>query len=1173
MINLSTSILNMKEIAPLSNMIDGGALPALVTGLSPIHRAHLASALRHKMDMPIFIICPDDTSAEQTAKNMESFLNIEVPVLLTRELSLYSAEGVSRTAEHNRIKTLYALTRGECPVLVCAVSALLIRTAPPEILESFAFSLKVGETVELEKIERQLVSSGYIFSEQISGVGQFSKRGGILDFFSPAYKQPVRCEFWGDDLDSMGFFEVENQRRTENIQEAIILPAMETIMAADSNISETLETILQKLRKKKTNPQLEKLIETLEYDTEKIRENMGVSSADRYLSLVYEKKATALDYIPYDALVFLDQPSKITEHAKEYLRELTDDLRSLTETGILLKSLADFSIDQNGLFEKLSEFPLIFMDAFTFSRFPIEPQSIISVNAKQLPCYSGNGDAVSKEAETYKKLKYRTIILAADERRAKLLQSMLQARGISASLDLELSKLPEGTDCTIAIGGFSCGFEYESIKLAVLSDMQFVRKQDKKKNLRGTHKEHKGKKIDSYADLSVGDLVVHDIHGIGRFEGIIQMEIDGVYKDYIKISYAGADSLYVPVTQLDLVYKYVGASEDKTVKLSKMGGVEWKKTKTRAKAAAKIMAKELIRLYAERRNRPGYAFPSDTPWQTEFEDSFGFAETDDQLKSVDEIKDDMESTVPMDRLLCGDVGFGKTEVALRAVMKCVMDGKQAAILVPTTVLAQQHYQTAMQRFFGYPVNIDMLSRFRTPAQIRETLRKLREGSVDIVVGTHRLIQKDVYFKELGLLVVDEEQRFGVGHKERLREMAKQVDTLTLSATPIPRTLNMAMSGIRDMSTLEEPPQNRQPVNTVVMEHDWTMVADAIRREVQRGGQVFYLHNRTETIDRVAYKISQMVENISVGVAHGKMSQEQLGSVMEDMVSGDLSVLVCTTIVETGIDIPNANTLIIEDADRLGLSQLHQIRGRVGRSGRRANAYFTFKRDKILSEVAEKRLLAIREFAEFNSGIKIAMRDLEIRGAGNLLGAEQSGHMIDVGYDMYLKLLEEAVLEERGEKPPVRADCAADLAVSANIPESYVKSPEQRMDLYRRIAVIRTEEEADDLMDELVDRFGDPPSGVNALVHVALLRGEAGRAGIKDINQKHGSLQFILEDFDMEAVSKLYSMSKYKGRVKLVAGEKPCISLRLNSKRRAVEEARQLVLDYKDTKDDEMKGTE
>ncbi|MCM1150144.1 MAG: transcription-repair coupling factor, partial [Butyricicoccus sp.] len=810
----------------------------------------------------------------------------------------------------------------------------------------------------------------------------------------------------------------------------------------------------------------------------------------------------------------------------------------------------------------LLEHALVLGESFVQGRCRPEPRAAVSITAKQLPSYGGSMETAADDVRHYLSSGFAVAVLASDERRCPLLQEFFERHGISSRVVKSIdSPFAEG-ECVIAPGALSGGFEYPHSRLAVLTDAQL---------LHGGFRAQKRKKpksnrraLESCADLSVGDLVVHEHHGIGRFAGVSRMKVDGVEKDYIKICYAGTDCLYVPATQLDLVSKYIGGGEERPVKLSKMGGTEWARAKSRAKAAAKELAGELIKLYAERRRLPGHAFAADSDWQNQFEDSFGYQETDDQLRCIAEIKRDMESSVPMDRLLCGDVGYGKTEVALRAVMKCVLDGKQAAILVPTTVLAQQHYQTAMQRFFGYPVRIEMLSRFRTPAQVKATLRGLADGGVDIVIGTHRLIQKDIIFKDLGLLVVDEEQRFGVTHKERLKEMSRGVDVLTLSATPIPRTLNMAMSGLRDMSTLEEPPQDRLPVQTYVMEHDWDVVCDAIRREVQRGGQVYYLHNRVDSIERTAARILKMLPEVSIAVAHGKMDEDTLSGVMESVSAGETQVLVCTTIIETGIDIPNVNTLIIEDADRLGLAQLHQIRGRVGRSNRRASAYLTFRRDKVLSEIAEKRLDAIREFAEFNSGFRIAMRDLEIRGAGNLLGAEQSGHMIDVGYDMYLKLLEEAVLEERGERVEVRAQCPADLAVSANIPERYVRSPEQRMDLYRRIAMIRTEEEADDLTDELIDRFGDPPGSVNSLIHVALLRGEATRAGISEISQKNGALRFKLESFDFARVSELYALPEYRGRVKVEAGQTPLLSLKLQGGKRVIETAREFVAAWQST---------
>ena len=679
--------------------------------------------------------------------------------------------------------------------------------------------------------------------------------------------------------------------------------------------------------------------------------------------------------------------------------------------------------------------------------------------------------------------------------------------------------------------------EYPLSKIAVLTEGQLIaRSEPKRKPAKKTGSTNR-QKLNSFTDLTPGDLVVHENYGIGRFVAMEQIKVDGAVKDYIKIAYQGSDTLFVPATQLDLVSKYIGGGgEDSNVKLNKIGSDAWQKTKAKARKAAKDMAGELIQLYAARKRQSGYAFSADAPWQKEFEDNFPYPETDDQLRCIADIKHDMESPIPMDRLLCGDVGFGKTEVALRAVMKAVMDGKQVAILVPTTVLAQQHYQTAVARFRGFPVTIDVLSRFRTPKMQQQTLQKLRAGSVDLIIGTHKLLQKTVQFKDLGLLIVDEEQRFGVSHKERLKELSKGVDVLTLSATPIPRTLNMALSGIRDMSTIEQPPADRYPVQTFVMEYSEPIVDDAIRREIERGGQVYYLHNRTETIDQCAAAIKRRIPGISVGVAHGQMGEDALGDVMQSMAEGEIQVLVCTTIIETGLDIPNANTLIIENADRFGLSQLHQLRGRVGRSTRHAYAYFTYRPEKNLTEVAEKRLSAIRDFAEFGSGFKIAMRDLEIRGAGNLLGAEQSGHMSSVGYDMYLKLLDEAVLEEKGEAPKA-PECTADLNVTANVDKDYVSRGEERMDLYRRMAAIRSQEDADDLLDEIVDRYGEPPKGVLNLIDIALLRAKARQVGIKDIRQKSGDVLFTLSNLNFEAVGALCSDPDYKQRVTFLASAK------------------------------------
>ena len=907
------------------------------------------------------------------------------------------------------------------------------------------------------------------------------------------------------------------------------------------------------------------LARRLRRDAELISTGAPLPWSDRYLPELYSEYSTALDFIAPDAIVYIDAPNRCAEKAKDISDSLADDLKILREGAFPVAETGDYLLPWKDACEKIADFAVVMADAFSAGRYPLSPRSVLDTNVRQLPSYGGSAETALADVQRYLENDFRVVVSASDDRRADVLAAMLERNGIPPLRGFPNGALPPEGRATVAVGALSAGLEAPEAHLAVLTDTQIAAGALRSRKRRRAMADRE--KLGSCADLSVGDLVVHEHHGIGRFAGIVQMPVDGAVKDYIKISYAGADTLYVPATQLDLVSKYIGAGEDRPVKLSKMGGTEWARTKTRAKAAAKSMAKELTALYAARSRTKGHAFAPDSPWQTEFEEHFGYPETDDQLRCIDEIKADMEKPVPMDRLLCGDVGYGKTEVALRAVMKCVLDGRQAAILVPTTVLAQQHYQTAVQRFYGFPVEIRMLSRFCSQGQIRQTLADMRSGKCDLVIGTHKLLQKNIEFKNLGLLIVDEEQRFGVAHKEHIKEMSRAVDVLTLSATPIPRTLNMALSGIRDMSTIEEPPQDRIPVQTFVMEHDWNVLCDAMRRELQRGGQVYYLHNRIENIERTALRISKMLDGAVVDVAHGQMNEEQLSTVMERMVTGETQILVCTTIIETGIDIPNVNTLIIEDADRMGLAQLHQLRGRVGRSNRRASAYLTFRRGRELSEIAEKRLSAIREFAEFNSGFRIAMRDLEIRGAGSLLGAEQSGHMIDVGYDMYLKLLEEAVLEERGEKPEQRAECAADLAVSANIPESYVPSQEQRMDLYRRIALVRTEAEADDLMDEVIDRFGDPPPSVYTLVQVALLRADAGKVGVTDISQKNGCLKFLLAQFDMQKVSALYARPEFKGRLKVDAGAKPGVILRLKTRTHVIEQARAFVSAWADAQGD------
>ena len=1152
----------LPEVAELVSRVENGGCPAVLTGTQPVQRACVGAAVAAGAGRPMVFLCADEREARQLAGDLQS-LTGETPVtLLAREWQFRPNAVSSREWERSRLAALHQMAAGNAPIVVATVDALLARTMPPHRLAELSVTLETGGRADLKELCDRLLQAGYSRCDQVEGVGQFALRGGILDVFSPLMEQPVRCEFFDDEIDSLGLFDPGTQRRTENVSAALLLPAAEVLPGLApgglTHLAEQIEKLAVKYAKKENG---EKIAQTLRGDAERFRSGAEVNGLDRYLSLIYPDAAGGADYLPPDAVVFLCEGGRVEQRVKTVLLQLHQDTEALMEAGLMVGDAAEVCLSGEALFARLADFPVVMLDALPTSRHPLKPHGLLAINARQLSSYGGSLETAVTDLEHYRNTGSAVLVLCGGEVRAKNLLRLLEERSIPAVLDLKGAAMPKPGELRITVGALSAGCEWPALKLAVLTEGQLTAPTQKKLKLK---KDSNRQKLQSYTDLSPGDLVVHTHHGIGRFAGIQRMPVDGVEKDYIKIDYAGGDCLYVPVTQLDLVSKYIGGGEDQErTRLNKLGGMEWAKQKTKARKAAKDLAAGLTKLYAERQRRPGFAFSPDSPWQTEFEEAFPYAETGDQLQAIADIKKDMEQPRPMDRLLCGDVGYGKTEVALRAIMKCVLDGKQAAILVPTTVLAQQHYATACGRFKDFPVKIEVLSRFTTAKEQKRILEAARTGGLDLLIGTHKLLQKNMEFKDLGLLVIDEEQRFGVTHKERLKEMSRQVDVLTLSATPIPRTLNMALSGLRDMSTIEEPPADRQPVQTYVLEHDWGILEDAMRKELARGGQIYYLHNRVETIDLTASRIQKLLgPEVRVVVGHGKMGEQELSAVMQAMVDGEADVLVCTTIIETGIDIPNVNTLIMEDADRLGLAQLHQIRGRIGRSTRRAYAYLTYRQGKILQETAAKRLAAIREYVEFGSGFKIAMRDLEIRGAGNLLGPEQSGYLMSVGYDLYLKLLEEAVLEERGEEKKIETECAADLTLNANIPERYVTSPEQRMDLYRRIAAIRTNDDASDLMDEMIDRYGEPPKPVLALLDVALLRAAAAKAGVSDITQKKDVLRFTLAVFRPEALVQVCGLTKYKFRLTLSAGETPMLTLKLKPGADVLETALELVEDLK-----------
>ena len=1142
-------VMLLPEMQHVQQELSGGKGCALVTGLGPVHRSLCMAALGAALERPLVAVCGDENECRRLAGDLEALTGRRPLLLPGRELSLRPGAVQSRQWAYQRLEALHRLLTEPGQAVVTTAGALCQRCIPREVLAGCTMELIPGERHDIQALCRRLAAAGYSRCGQVEGPGQFALRGGILDVFSPGAEAPVRCEFFDDEIDALGLFDPGTQRRTQNIYRALLLPAGEVLPdwqeGCGEQAAQRLERAAARLRKKAGQ---EALVQTLEQDAESLRQGTAGCSSDRLMAAVYEAFETPLAYLSENALVCVSESARVAEELKGWLWQRREDLSAAGENGWLAGEFAALQTDEAGLARELSRRPVCQMESLPTSRYLVTPTALVQVSAKQLSAYGGSLDTAVTDLTHYLTEDYRVMVLCGGEVRARNFERLLQKRKLPAAVDFSPEASPKRGQVLVSVGALSAGSEWPALKLAILTEGQLTARVAGKAPRRSrAPRDESRQKLQSYTDLTPGDLVVHQHHGIGRFVGMIRMPVDGVEKDYIKIAYAGTDCLYVPATQLDLVSKYIGGGEDtEHTRLNRLGGTEWAKTTSRAKAAAKDLAEGLIRLYAQRQRLEGFAFSPDSPWQQEFEDAFDYTETDDQLRCIQEIKHDMEQPRPMDRLLCGDVGYGKTEVALRAVMKCILDGKQAAILVPTTVLAQQHYATAMSRFRSFPVTVEVLSRFRSTKQTRDILERTAQGKVDLLIGTHKLLQKNVTFKDLGLLIIDEEQRFGVAAKERLRERARQVDTLTLSATPIPRTLNMALSGIRDMSTIEEPPRDRQPVQTYVMEHDWGLLAEAMRRELSRGGQVYYLHNRVEDIETTAGRIRQLLgEDTAIAVAHGKMTEQALSRVMQQMADGEVQVLVCTTIIETGIDIPNVNTLIIEDADRMGLAQLHQIRGRIGRSTRRAYAYLTFRTGKVLSEVASKRLTAIKEYVEFGSGFKIAMRDLEIRGAGNLLGPEQSGYMMSVGYDMYLKLLNDAVLEQQGKAAEIRPECAADLTVSAYIPDGYVPQARQRMDLYRRIAAVRTAEDSGELLDELIDRFGEPPKAVTALLEVALLRAAAAEAGICDITQKGRQLVFrFTERVHAPSLIALCQRAGYRGRLLLHSDKEPYMTLHL-----------------------------
>lgn len=1142
------------DLAELGTHIRSGHLPALVNGVCENALPLFCRAVTKYAGVKPLIIVPDEKAAYNLAKRLEEPDDKPAIVFPARDLMFERVSASSKEFEQERLKALSAILKGEYSAVIAVPDSVMQYTVAPDGLAVSEFRLVSGERADIDNIVRRLVSAGYTRCETVEGAGQFSRRGGILDVFSPSAEYPCRIDFFGDEIDGMGIFDTVSQRRMENIQ---FYDCMPVSGAECSNIplEAIRDTILELI---KSGDADDKALAELKKDLGDVEGGKLPEAKDRYYSLLCPGGHTVFDYMN-DCVCIVTDAKRTFERARAWGYQVGETLRNLTERGVIAYKNAAVTLFEDELFARLSGKTVVF-DYFYENKKAISYASRVNINSKTVSAYAGDTEQFASDVSGMITENGIVLLYCMSAHAADAAAEAAMAQNITVIRSGVLRK-----NCVnIRVAereGEAAGFELPGCRLTVLCDTGSITDSAVKK-LRSTKRRFKkSERITSYADLNVGDYVVHANHGIGIYAGMTELTVEGAKKDYLKINYAGSDVLYVPCSQLDMVSKYIGG-EDGKVKVTKLSSQDWQRAKSRARAAAKDIAKELIALYAARQQKHGHAFERDSEYQDEFEAMFEWPETEGQLQATSEIKRDMEDDHPMDRLLCGDVGFGKTEVALRAAFKAVDGGKQVAVLVPTTILAMQHYNTMLSRFRGFPVKIEMLSRFSSKKEQTDAKEDIKSGRADIVVGTHKLLQKDIEFKSLGLLIIDEEQRFGVTHKEKLKMLAENVDSLTLTATPIPRTLNMALSGIRDMSVLEEAPQDRVPVQTYVLEHEDSVINEAIRRELRRGGQVFYLHNNTDTIYARAETLGREFPQAAVAIAHGKMSRDELSDVWQAMVEGEIDILVCTTIIETGIDIPNANTLIIEDADRMGLSQLHQLRGRVGRSSRRAYAYFTYREGAILTEIASKRLEAIREFTEFGSGFKIAMRDLELRGAGNLLGAEQSGHMAEIGYDLYIKILEEAVNEEKGIVVPKKEDCLVDLVCDAYIPDEYIPSGQVRIDMYRKIASISTPEDEDEVMDELYDRFGEPPASVINLLKISLIRNIAAECGIKNVSQKGAIIAFYPSEFDMKRCVEFAAAPEVKGRAMISAGGKPYFAVKVSFGENSVEIAETALNAYK-----------
>lgn len=1088
------------------------ATSVFATGIVDVEKVHMAYAVMQHTKKPLVILTYSELRAKKIIEDMKFFHKntISFP---PKDILFYSADVHSIELNRQKFLAIEKILHNEFPVLVLSMETLLERYVKKEIFMDFIINLKVGDEVDVEDLIKKAVCLGYEHVEQVEAIGQFSLRGGILDIFSITSEQAVRIEFWDTEIDSIRTMDVVSQRSLNKIDNARIFPMGELVyteeqaVLAGQKILADVEDTLNVMEENKLTDAMERLSFRAKEDAEILIADKTLPHVGSYISYFYDDTVTILDYLPKDTVFVFDEIERIATHMEVLDTEYQQGMEGRITQGYLLPKQGELLFSYADILQKMMYSSQVLLSNISNKTPDFLPEITLEFQIKESATFNNKIDLFFDELILLKKRGYRVIILGGNTIKCEKIVKELEDIEITSFFRAKIDEpTPEGS-VVVTRGTLSQGFIIDKIKLAVFSSDEIFSVKEEKKVAK---RKHKGKVLQSFTDLKIGDYVVHDLHGIGQYLGLEKITVEGIQKDYMKIVYKNEASLSVSVNQMDMVQKYIGSGAN-APRLSKLGGGDWEKAKAKTRANVKKLAENLVELYAKRQITKGFAFPEDTEWQNEFEIAFPFDETDDQIHAIEDVKRDMESDKVMDRLICGDVGYGKTEVAIRAGFKAVQHGKQVVFLVPTTILAQQHYRTFVERMENYPISVELLSRFRTPKQQRESLKNMKNGFGDILIGTHRVLSKDVEFKDLGLMIIDEEQRFGVSHKEKMKRIKENVDVLTLSATPIPRTLHMSLSGIRDMSLLEEPPNERQPIQTFVMENNNEFIREAINRELARGGQIYYLYNRVEGISGEAVKIKRLVPEANVVFAHGQMPERELEKIMEEFLMGEIDVLVCTTIIETGMDISNANTIIIQDADRIGLSQLYQLRGRVGRSNRIAYAYLFYKQDKMLREVAEKRLQTIREFTEFGAGFKIALRDLEIRGAGNLLGAEQHGHMSLIGYDMYCRLLEEEVFKlqnmngDQEVEMPKKVETNIDINVSAFISDKYINNQQQRMEIYKKIASISSEEEYFQIQEEIEDRYGDIPKKVQSLLDIGLIKSIANNIGISNIQQKDKSI--------------------------------------------------------------------